>query len=83
LLALTGEIGEARRLALATRAATSPDLFTCEVLWRRGSPSSPHPTVGYARRCGMTFHAQTPERPPPWYMAAELSGTPTLARRGS
>jgi hypothetical protein len=35
LLALTGEIGEARRLALATRAATSPDLFTCEVLWRR------------------------------------------------
>lgn len=35
LLALTGEFEEARRLAVFARAAASPDLFTCEVLWRR------------------------------------------------
>jgi DNA-binding SARP family transcriptional activator len=35
LLALDGEVEEARELALRARAATSPDLFFCEVLWRR------------------------------------------------
>jgi DNA-binding SARP family transcriptional activator len=35
LLALTGEIDEARRLAVSARATASPDLFATEVLWRR------------------------------------------------
>jgi hypothetical protein len=35
LLALTGEIEEARGLALYARETASPDLFTTEVLWRR------------------------------------------------
>jgi tetratricopeptide (TPR) repeat protein len=35
LLALDGQVTEARELALRARAAASPDLFPCEVLWRR------------------------------------------------
>lgn len=35
LLALDGQVAEARELALRARAAGSPDLFACEVLWRR------------------------------------------------
>jgi DNA-binding SARP family transcriptional activator len=35
LLALDGQVAEARELALRARAASTPDLFACEVLWRR------------------------------------------------
>lgn len=95
LLALTGEIGEARRLAIAARAATSPDLFTCDVLWRRAlalvaaSDGRIHEALrlsdeARARTAAsdrMTFHAQTLEEAATiWYMAGNAVGARDLLR---
>jgi hypothetical protein len=95
LLALTGEIGEARRLALATRAAPSPDLFTCEVLWRcalalvaasdgrirEALRLSDEARARTAASDRMTFHAQTLEEAATiWYMVDNAIGARDLLR---
>jgi DNA-binding SARP family transcriptional activator len=75
LLALTGAKEDARRLALAARAATSTDLFATEVLWRRALALvsaaegrldeslrlSNEALVRTAASDQLTFHAQTLE----------------------
>ena len=94
LLALDGAVDEAHELALRARAATSPDLFACEVLWRRALALSATHSGDVAEGLRLsnearartsasarpTFHAQTLEE------AATVLGlraTPIERRRHS
>lgn len=65
LLALTGEIGEARAGWRSPRGRRRPLIYSpAKCYGGARSPSSPHPTVGYTRRCGSpTRHGRAP--PPP------------------